>query len=160
MCGRIDGPTGGQTDRRTDRCSDTSSYRFLSLRHNCKRIFLPSFQTHAPIDLSHYDTIVKGYFCRRSSMGSISQSECSDFGYGPITVAICLATSREIENLPLKVTNRNLNRIMTNVAIAPAFFLHLMSYYCCFCLVRRYPECWYPSCDMEAMISSLLRLTG
>ena len=143
--GRTDGLTVGRTDRPTDGPTNVL--------------------THATTDLFHHDTMVKetleiGYFRRRSSTGSISQSECSDFGYGPITVAICLATSGEIENLPLKVTNRNLNRIMTNVAIAPAFFLHLMSYYCCFCLVRRYPECWYPSCDMEAMISSLLRLTG
>ena len=50
------------------------------------------------------------------------QTKCTDFGCGPITVAICLVTSGEIENLPLKVTNRNLNRIMTNIAIAPAFF--------------------------------------
>ena len=41
-------------------------------------------------------------------MGSTSQSECSDFGYGPITAEISLATSGEIENLPLKVTNRDL----------------------------------------------------
>ena len=38
-------------------------------------------------------------------MGSISQSECEDFSYGPITAEISLATSGGIENLPLKVTN-------------------------------------------------------
>ena len=85
------------------------------------------FQTRSYIDLPHYNTMVKetheiGYFCRRSSTGSISQSECLDFGYGPITEAICLATSGEIENLPLKVMNHNLNRILTNVTTAPAFF--------------------------------------
>ena len=81
---------GGLTDRPTDGPTDIQTHAPIDLSHydTCKRILLPSFQTHAPIDLSHYDTIVKGYFCRRSSTGSISQSECSDFGYGPITAAM------------------------------------------------------------------------
>ena len=66
--------------------------------------------------------LAKGYFCRRSSTGPTDQSECSDFGHGPITAATRLATSGKIENLPLKVTKCNLNRIMTNVGIAPTFF--------------------------------------
>ncbi len=33
-----------------------------------------------------------------------SQSECSDFGYGPITAETGLVTSGEIENLPLEET--------------------------------------------------------
>ena len=108
-----DGPTGGRTDRPTDRLTDVQTHAPIDLSHYdtivkgyfCRR------SRHAPIDLSHYDTIVKGYFCRLSSTGSISQSECLDFGYGPITVAICLATSGEIENLPLKVMNHDMPKI-------------------------------------------------
>ena len=86
--GRMDGPTDGPTN----------------------------VLTHATTDLFHHDTMVKethgiGYLCRWFSTGSISQSECSDSGYGPITAAMCLATSGEIENLPLKVTNRDLPKI-------------------------------------------------
>ena len=43
-------------------------------------------------------------FCRCSSTGSNSQSEYSDFGDGPITAEIGLATLGEIENLPLEET--------------------------------------------------------
>ena len=42
----------------------------------------------------------------RSSIGSNSQSECSDFAYGPITAEIGLATSGEIENLPLEIDRK------------------------------------------------------
>ena len=65
---------------------------------------------HSLIDLPRYDSMVKEthgteHFCRCSSTGSNSQSECSDFGYGPITAEICLATSGEVENLPLEARN-------------------------------------------------------
>ena len=39
-------------------------------------------------------------------MGSNSQSDCSDFGHGPITAEICLATSGEIENSPLEIDRK------------------------------------------------------
>ena len=87
---RTNGPTGGRTDRPTDGWTDV--------------------RTHSLIYLPRYDSMVKEthrieHFCRCSSKGSNSQSECSDFGNGPITAEICLATSGEIENLPLEVTN-------------------------------------------------------
>ena len=86
---RTDGPTGRRTDRPTDGWTD--------------------LRTQGLIYLSRYDSMVKEthgieHFCRCSSTGSNSQSECPDFGYGPITAEICLATSGEIENLPLEVT--------------------------------------------------------
>ena len=46
-----------------------------------------------------------------SSTGANSQSESSDFGYGPITAEIGLATLEEIENLPLEETNCDLPKI-------------------------------------------------
>ena len=87
---RTDGPTGRRTDRPTDGWTDV--------------------RTQGLIYLSRYDSMVKEthgieHFCRCSSTGSNSQSEGSDFGYGPITAEIFLATSGEIENLPLEVTN-------------------------------------------------------
>ena len=59
-----------------------------------------------------------------SSTGSNSQSESSDFGYGPITAEIGLATSGEIENLPLEETNCDLPKIEKNHqrAYQDAFF--------------------------------------
>ena len=87
---RTNGPTGGRTDRPTDGWTDV--------------------RTHGLIDLPHYNSMVKEthgieHFCRCSSTGSNSQSEGSYFGNGPITAEIFLATSGEIENLPLEVTN-------------------------------------------------------
>ena len=59
-----------------------------------------------------------------SSTGANSQSESSDFGYGPITAEIDLATLREIENLPLEETNCDLPKIEKNQqrAYQDAFF--------------------------------------
>ena len=93
---RTNVPTDGRTDRPTDRWTD--------------------IRTHGLKDLPRYDSMIKETlgienFCRYSSTGSNSQSECSDFGCGPITEEICLATSGEIENLPLKVTNCDLPKI-------------------------------------------------
>ena len=96
---RTDRPTGRPTDRSMDGWAD--------------------IRIHALIYLPLCDLRVKQrhgieYFCRCFSTGSTSQSECSDFGYGPITAEISLATSGEIENLPLKVTNRDLLKIEGN----------------------------------------------
>ena len=83
---RTNGPTGGRTDRPKDGWTDV--------------------RTHCLIDLPRWVKETHGieYFCRCPSTGSNSQSEGSDFGNGPITAEICLATSEEIENLPLEVT--------------------------------------------------------
>ena len=93
---RTNGPTCGRTDRPMDGWTDV--------------------RTHGLIDLPRYDSMAKEthgieYFCRCPSTGLNSQSEGSDFGNRPITAEISLATSGEIENLPLEVTNCDLPKI-------------------------------------------------
>ena len=106
---------GRQTDGQTDGRTDQWTYWRMDERPVQPMDGWTDVRTHSLIYLPRYDSMVKEthrieHFCRCSSKGSNSQSECSDFGNGPITTENCLATSGEIKNLPL-VTNCDLPKI-------------------------------------------------